>query len=231
MNTGDVVKRIAEMLLRYANEVGMRMIDDLRNPFAKIVVTREGGVGVAITDEQPHWLAYANSVGMSAIDRWEDMSKLAGQHEPDTARRIKLEMQAFHALAPAMTDQLAVEAYQHMVIATAAENSLSSLDNHGITSNPVAAPPPALRAARVNLPIWLLGGAVAFIGSIVIQIDFHSPLRVFWLESATGYAIGLMFFPFIICAFNRFRKPWMFVLLCAAAVVITYFGQSQALPQ
>lgn len=233
MSTSEVVKRVAEMLRRYATEVGMRMIDDLRSPDAKIVVTKDGGVGVSMADVEPHWFAYADAAFLSTIDRWEEMAKLAGQSEPNTVQRIKLEIQAFKALIPAMADQLAAEACREMYTVDGVETDFlpsglrekppvdSTQNDHTHVSQ---------EQPRSTAPIWLTGVTIAVAGAIFAKANTHSIVGFGGMETVLGYAVGIMALPTIICAFSRFRLPWLFVGLTALATVAAYVGTPKLAP-
>lgn len=108
-------RRLAKMLREYASKVGPRMLDDLSYPLAKIVLTRSGGVGVAMTDEQPDWAAYAYAEALPALARVKQMTEIAGTGEVVIERKIAREAEAFTALIPSFAAQLAAEACDHML--------------------------------------------------------------------------------------------------------------------
>lgn len=116
MDKQRATAHVAKMLASYAANIGPQMLDQLSHPLAKIVLTRDGGAGVAISDEQPHWFAYAYAATLPGLTRWKRMTELAGQDEPDTDRSIQLEVQAFHALSATLSVQMAAEACDRMFV-------------------------------------------------------------------------------------------------------------------
>jgi hypothetical protein len=74
--------------------------------------------------------------------------------------------------------------------------------------------------------VWITGAGLALLASILIRGVGAASLVMdaAWLEGTIGYAIGITLFPLIVCAFTRFRRPWLFVGLTGLAALCAYVG-------
>lgn len=110
-----VEKRIAKMLRDYAANVGLCTLGELSQSYMRIVVTRDGGVGVAGGGQQPRWLSYAYTSELPALLRLKRMVEAAGENEPDRVEADALREESFKALMPVFAGLIAGEACAQMV--------------------------------------------------------------------------------------------------------------------
>jgi hypothetical protein len=201
-------KRISSLLHGYFDQYGLKGANSLLHIEAKVALLRDGNVSYTTAEKGLDWIKYIRLCSLpSTFELRKLLTTLNDLPLPATEEVGEIKRDAFAAAGPQLLDRMAIEAAQGL-------NSLPSTSQS--TKKHADLKPPS---RTLN---WIAGALLCLLLAVAQHIASEGDANQVeaWASSTVGLALGLAIFPLIVCAFTRFRDPWIFMGLTALCGVI-----------